>query len=87
MQHQEAGDARVVGGVLARWVDVDDDDRVRLRQCATELVPENENAPDCTARQEAVINNPGSAFAPAIKTLVSNPLTPVTNAAVSAGIT
>lgn len=35
-----------------------------------------------TARQEAVINNPGSAFAPAIRTLVSNPLTPVTNAAV-----
>lgn len=35
-----------------------------------------------TARQEAVINNPGSAFAPAIRTLVSNPLSPITNAAV-----
>jgi prepilin-type N-terminal cleavage/methylation domain-containing protein len=32
-----------------------------------------------TARQEAVINNPGSAFAPAIKALVSNPVSPLTN--------
>jgi hypothetical protein len=27
--------------------------RNTLRLCAAELVPENENAPDCTARQEA----------------------------------
>jgi prepilin-type N-terminal cleavage/methylation domain-containing protein len=34
-----------------------------------------------TARQEAVINNPGSAFAPAVKTLTSTPVTPITSSA------
>jgi Tfp pilus assembly protein PilV len=33
-----------------------------------------------TVRQEAVINNPGSAFAPAIKTLTMTPASPVTSA-------
>jgi type II secretory pathway pseudopilin PulG len=37
-----------------------------------------------TARQEAVINNPGSAFAPAIKTLVASPVSPVTTTATTA---
>jgi prepilin-type N-terminal cleavage/methylation domain-containing protein len=32
-----------------------------------------------TARQEAVINNPGSAFAPAVKQLVPNNASPITN--------
>jgi type II secretory pathway pseudopilin PulG len=34
-----------------------------------------------TAHQEAVINNPGSAFAPAVKTLSSSPASPVTSSA------
>lgn len=32
-----------------------------------------------TATQEAVMNNPGSAFAPAIKTLVASPVSPLTS--------
>ena len=36
-----------------------------------------------TARQEAVINNPGSAFAPAVKTLTPSPVSPITNPSVN----
>jgi prepilin-type N-terminal cleavage/methylation domain-containing protein len=72
-----AGQPELAGGATPTDKNPDDYKRVAIN------VTWQDGAATRTVRQEAVLNNPGSAFAPAIKTLTMTPASPITSSGTS----